>query len=388
MILYRHAPSKAALLDGVTETVLAQLQVDPADPDWAAQLRAVARSYRALALAHPNVVPLLVTRPLATPLALRPPGTLRPLEDILALLTRAGFSPPDALHIYRALFGFLHGHVLNELQELVDNPDETDDLLRLGLHRLPVREFPLLRSLAPVLAAYDGAAELERGLDILLTGLTTTLTLPDRPPARSLGPLPGRPSSSAHPAQPAGQSPLRRRWRAAPRSYQPPAGQVPPTSPSCRRRGGASSQAGTGSLSRTPHPGPAPAQALAAPGLAPGTLRPGRRTTARPTDPNAPGNRMPMASGRRSTPASCLLGRGRLPSRRSGRCSQAALRPAALRRLPRPAVPAAQRSAGETEPGEGFAASAGQVSCSSEHAGPLRMADVQPLPGPPPGDAG
>ena len=179
MILYRHAPNKAALLDGVAETVLAQLRVDPADPDWAGQLRAVARDYRALALAHPHVVPLLVTRPLATPLALRPAGTLRPLEDVLALLTRAGFSGADALHIYRALFGFLHGHVLNELQELVDNPDETDDLLRLGLHRLPIGEFPLLRSLAPVLAAYDGAAELERGLDILLTGLATTLPAPD-----------------------------------------------------------------------------------------------------------------------------------------------------------------------------------------------------------------
>jgi AcrR family transcriptional regulator len=176
MILYRHAPGKAALLDGVVEVVLAQLHVDPADPDWAAQLRGVARNYRALALEHPNVVPLLVTRPLATPLALRPRGTLRPLEDVLALLTRAGFSGPDALHVYRAFFGFLNGHVLNELQELVENPDETDDLLRLGLYRLPIGEFPLLRGLAHALASYDGAAELERGLDILLTGLAATLS--------------------------------------------------------------------------------------------------------------------------------------------------------------------------------------------------------------------
>ena len=175
VVLYRHAPNKAALLDGVAETVLAQLKVDSADPDWAAQLRTVARGYRQLALAHPHIVPLLVTRPLATPLALRPPGTLRPLEDILTLLTRAGFTGPDALHIYRALFGFLHGHVLNELQEIVEKPEETDDLLRLGLHRLPIGEFPLLRSLAPVLACYDGTAELERGLDILLTGLAATL---------------------------------------------------------------------------------------------------------------------------------------------------------------------------------------------------------------------
>src|SRR5579862_7692801 len=97
MILYRHASGKAVLLDGVVEILLAQLRVDPADPDWAAQLRAVARDYRALALAHPKVVPLLVTRPLATPLALRPRGTLRPLEDILTLLTRAGFSGPDEI---------------------------------------------------------------------------------------------------------------------------------------------------------------------------------------------------------------------------------------------------------------------------------------------------
>ena len=184
MILYRHAPNKAALLDGIAETVLAQLTVDSADPDWAAQLRAIARSYRKLALAHPNVVPLLVTRPLATPLALRPQGTLRPLEAILSLLTRAGFSGPDALHIYRALFGFVHGHVLNELQELIENPEETDDLLRLGLYRLPIGEFPVLRGLASALAAYDGSAELERGLDILLNGLAASHSRLGQPSGR------------------------------------------------------------------------------------------------------------------------------------------------------------------------------------------------------------
>ena len=176
MILYRHAPNKAALLDGWPEPpgpAPTSTPPTPTGPPSCAPSPATTAPWR---LPTRTWCPLLVTRPLATPLALRPPGTLRPLEDILALLTRAGFTGPDALHIYRALFGFLHGHILNELQELIDNPDETDDLLRLGLHRLPIRDFPLLRSLAPALAAYDGAAELERGLDILLTGLTTTLT--------------------------------------------------------------------------------------------------------------------------------------------------------------------------------------------------------------------
>jgi hypothetical protein len=60
----------------------------------------------------------------------------------------------------------------------VERPEETDDLLRLGLHRLPIGEFPLVRGLAPVLAAYDGAVELERGLDILLAGLAATMPGP------------------------------------------------------------------------------------------------------------------------------------------------------------------------------------------------------------------
>ena len=146
VMLYRHVPNKAAVLDGVAEIVLAQLSVDSTDPDWAGQLRTVARDFRQLALTHPNVVPLLVTRPLATPLGQRPPGMLRPLEDVLALLTSAGFTGEDALHIYRVLFGYLYGHILNELQEVIERPEETDDVLRLGLHRLAITEFPQLRA--------------------------------------------------------------------------------------------------------------------------------------------------------------------------------------------------------------------------------------------------
>ena len=62
-------------------------------------------------------------------------------------------------------------HVLDELQDLIDNPDETDDLLRLGLHRLRPREFPRIRAVAPELASYDGAAHLQQGVELMITGL-------------------------------------------------------------------------------------------------------------------------------------------------------------------------------------------------------------------------
>ena len=160
MILYRHAPGKAALLNGVAETVLAQLHVGSADRDWAGQLRA-GRPRASRARADPPARRAADRHPAAGHPARRcgPPAPCAPWRTSWPCSPGPGRGP-DALHIYRALFGFLHGHVLDELQELTVSPDETDDLLRLGLHRLPVGDFPLLRGLAPVLAAYDGAAEL------------------------------------------------------------------------------------------------------------------------------------------------------------------------------------------------------------------------------------
>jgi AcrR family transcriptional regulator len=184
MAIYRHAADKDALLDGVVEHVAAEL-ITPREPDnnghsdgdenWEAVLHRTAHAFRRVALAHPHVVPLLLTRPLSGPLALRPLGTLQLLEDLIELFSTAGFDQHGALHAARLFTGFLYGHVLHELQEQIQNPDETDDLLRLGLHRLPLTQFPRLRSLATALAAYDGAAELDEGLTIVFAGLRSQL---------------------------------------------------------------------------------------------------------------------------------------------------------------------------------------------------------------------
>jgi AcrR family transcriptional regulator len=172
MRLYRHAESKEALLDGVVELVLAELRVPPVHGgNWEAALRATAHAYRDMAVAHPHVVPLLVTRPLATPLAMRPLAALRPLEDLLELFVSAGFGDRDALYAYRFYMGFLNGHVLNELQEHRYDPRVAEEVRQHGMDRLPASEFPRLRSLAEALSVYDGVRELDEGLDVVITGL-------------------------------------------------------------------------------------------------------------------------------------------------------------------------------------------------------------------------
>jgi len=179
MAIYRHAANKDALLDGIIEHVISELVVPQpsrnGNQDWEGALRRTAHAFRRIALAHPHVVPLLVTRSASGPLALRPLGTLRPTEALLELFINAGFDQHGALHASRMFTGFLYGHVQDELQERVHDPDETEDLLRLGLHRLPITQFPRLRSLAAVLAVYDGAAELDEGLAIVIAGLRSQL---------------------------------------------------------------------------------------------------------------------------------------------------------------------------------------------------------------------
>jgi len=100
-----------------------------------------------------------------TPAAEFIPALTDQLTDVHALRT-------DAEQRGCSYWGLLHGHVLNELQEVVVDPEETDALLRLGLHRLPNKEFPRLRGLAKALLdGYDGAAALDESLDLLLNGL-------------------------------------------------------------------------------------------------------------------------------------------------------------------------------------------------------------------------
>ncbi|MFG2873719.1 TetR/AcrR family transcriptional regulator [Streptomyces sp. NPDC048337] len=181
MALYRYTPSKDDLLDGLVEHLFIELEetLDGAAPavsvvreevalPWREALLGIARAMYRVALAHPHVIPLVAVRPFTVPLARRPPAVLRAHERVLALLHAAGLDEETTLKMYRAFISWVLGYVVIELREVVDNPDEPDPAFRLGLHRLPVKDFPLLRSLGPALAVRGGEEQLAAGLDALL----------------------------------------------------------------------------------------------------------------------------------------------------------------------------------------------------------------------------
>jgi len=133
-----------------------------ADPDWAGSCGPSRTTSPVCPGPRRSWWRLLVTRPLATPLGRRPPGNSQTLEDV-----------PGAAHLRRfnrrrcpahlpGLFAYLYG-TSSPITRSRRATRETDHVLRLGLQRLSITEFPLVRALAPALASYDGAAELDRG---------------------------------------------------------------------------------------------------------------------------------------------------------------------------------------------------------------------------------
>ncbi|MGW7449405.1 TetR/AcrR family transcriptional regulator [Kitasatospora sp. NPDC054795] len=179
MALYRYTPGKEALIDGLVEAYFDEINArlragstSGSHPDgWRAELRRIARAFAATAHAHPEILPLVATRPLAVPVSRRPASVLDLTEHILAVLGRAGFDDARALTVYRTFVAWNLGCLLVDKRQVVDNPSEPDPALRLGLHRLPAADYPRLRALVPRFADFDHEAEMLSGLDSLLDGM-------------------------------------------------------------------------------------------------------------------------------------------------------------------------------------------------------------------------
>jgi AcrR family transcriptional regulator len=162
MSLYHQVPSKSALLDGVAEAVLADVEV-PSAPGaaWPDQVRAQARAFRQRTRTHPRCTMVALSRPPSSA------AMVRPVERALATLREAGYGGQDAVRILRALTAYLAGSLLREsgvAPGLADGDDDGDQ----RRPRLSAAEFPHMTELAAELADTDPDADFQFGLDMLM----------------------------------------------------------------------------------------------------------------------------------------------------------------------------------------------------------------------------
>ncbi len=169
MALYRYVNDKEALLDAIGDLVLSELP-EPPTGDWREQLRATARSTRAVLVAHPAIVPIFQSRPLLGP------AGLRWANAVLGVFRHAGFSPEQAVLLYRQFVRFLLALITLEIEAGPElTPEEWREqarLARITFETLPAEEFPHLVEAAPQFGGpHDPERAFEAGLDLLVAGL-------------------------------------------------------------------------------------------------------------------------------------------------------------------------------------------------------------------------
>lgn len=163
MSLYNHVPNKDALLDGMVEVVLGELEIPSGEGDWEERIRVGYRRFRALALRHPNIFPLLVSRPPESP------DGLWLFEAFLRTMREAGFDSETAFHAFRVLTNYVFGYATAEIRGFALEPGD-------GRARdLPTEDFPEIARLAPSFEDVDHDSQFEFGLDLILTGLKEKL---------------------------------------------------------------------------------------------------------------------------------------------------------------------------------------------------------------------
>ncbi|MDQ3662791.1 MAG: TetR/AcrR family transcriptional regulator [Actinomycetota bacterium] len=169
MALYNHVPHKEALLEGVVDRILGEIDLSVVElDDWAEVLKSGFRSFQTTLLRHPNAVPLLQSKVVVTP------DSLRPVEVSLATLQRAGFDARLALHAHWALVGFTFGHVTNCLANPLTNPGVLKESV-VGNDSLGPGAFPSFHRCLPHCLNPDFDASYEFGLEIIIEGLRAQL---------------------------------------------------------------------------------------------------------------------------------------------------------------------------------------------------------------------
>jgi AcrR family transcriptional regulator len=158
MSLYRHIDSREALLDGVAERLMSEIEPRGASSDWTEGVRGFASSIRGLAHKHPQAFALLALR------ALESTSALQPVEDLLASLRSGGFTPARAVAAYRIVAAYTLGYALNEITGFALDQSALAEAAPSG-------RFPTIRALNRHLASEPGQGSFRTGLDAIINGL-------------------------------------------------------------------------------------------------------------------------------------------------------------------------------------------------------------------------
>ena len=173
MSLYKHVANKEAILDGVVELIVGQIEIPHAGADWKQAMRRRACSAREVLAGHSWAIGLLESR------GLLGPATMRYLDAILGNLRSAGFSLEDAVHALWLLDSYVYGHVIQEASLSPANTSSPGaEPTASVLEQAAMAEYPYLVEVAEHARRSDYSVDREfgYGLDLILDALEQAAT--------------------------------------------------------------------------------------------------------------------------------------------------------------------------------------------------------------------
>ncbi len=166
MSLYRHIGNKEEMLDGLVDSVFAEIEV-PADArDWKEALRRRAVSAHEALRRHPWAIGLMESR------SQPGPATLGHHDAMVGILLRAGFDGRGATRCYNLLDSYVYGFALQEATLPFATPEEMATMSEQMLAAV-ADAYPNLAAVQRELvgAGFDYGDEFEAGLDIIMSAL-------------------------------------------------------------------------------------------------------------------------------------------------------------------------------------------------------------------------
>jgi AcrR family transcriptional regulator len=168
MSLYHHVANKDEVLDGITDLVVAEIDVPPSGTDWRPAMRHRAISAHEVLLAHPWAAMLIMSRFNSGP------GMTRYLDATLGRLREGGFSIHGALDAWHTMDSHIYGFTLQELQlpfDAADNAQVSADVLAL----FDPAQFPYVVETVTEISRTGRVEHFEFGLELILDGLERIL---------------------------------------------------------------------------------------------------------------------------------------------------------------------------------------------------------------------
>ena len=180
--LYTYFPTKAALVRALIDALMGRVDRDAlldGTRPWRARITDFALDARALLLAHPGAVPLLLSSPFDGP------NALALGERLLDAFADAGLGPADAARASYLVMTYVLGTVALDVAELepaaapLEEPARTQ-ARREALTQIPAEGFPRTAAGIEAIAAYNSTQQYLWGLDRVLDGVMALRPKPAR----------------------------------------------------------------------------------------------------------------------------------------------------------------------------------------------------------------